>query len=159
MVSSALPVTPPRLACPTGREVFIGNVIACVNLPFTAWNETLLPAGQAGEGSRIALATSNLKTPLMSDKPTWGEPGAVQLRNVARWSPTVARSMIGNKASAIASHILLHVMFLGGAVAGHVTNLAKDLALRSPSSIVATEDPEDAAVRIRIAAVESVLVI
>ena len=28
----------------------------------TAWNETSLPAGRAGEGSRIALATSNLKT-------------------------------------------------------------------------------------------------
>ena len=62
MVSSALPITPPRLACPPGREVFIGNVIANVNLPFTAWNETLLPAGQAGEGSRIGFATSNLKT-------------------------------------------------------------------------------------------------
>ena len=70
------PVTPPRLACPTGREVLIHDLIAYVSLLSAAGSETLLPAGQAGEGSRIALATSNLKTSAHVGKPTWGEAGS-----------------------------------------------------------------------------------
>ena len=59
MVRRALPDEPPRLACPTGRKVFVHDAIANVNLPY---DETSLPAGQAGEGSRIIWTTCNLKT-------------------------------------------------------------------------------------------------
>ena len=56
------------------EEVFIHDLIAYVSLPGAAGGETSLPAGQAGEGRRITMATSKLKTP--AHVPTRGEAGS-----------------------------------------------------------------------------------
>ena len=55
--------------------------------------------------------------------------------------------------------VLLGVVLVLSRLASHVPYFSKDRAFRPPRSIVSTEHPKDATVRIRISAIQRILVV
>ncbi len=61
--------------------------------------------------------------------------------------------------SAILSNVLLHMKLTLRRLASHVPYLPKDWAFWSPGTVVSTQHPHDATIRVRISAIERILVV
>ena len=59
----------------------------------------------------------------------------------------------------VALQVVLDADLPGGVLGGHVADRPEDRTLRDPRAVVAAQHPEDAAVGVRVAAVERVLVV
>src|SRR5581483_11389641 len=75
--------------------------------------------------------------------------------------PTLRRgwSEARGRGAAISCNVVLHADFASGVLGAHVSDLAEDGPHGPPRAIVAAENPEDAAVGVRIPAVQGVLVV
>src|SRR5579871_5270131 len=117
-------------------------------------------SGMAGataiEFSMCISATYDQPSRVTSRSRLWMNAGSAKMRSACAGCGGCEISVDG---LGVLLDVVFHADFSGGILRTHVTHFPEDRSLGSPRPIVAAEAPEDSAVGVRIAAVQTILVV